>query len=145
MRARCRRSTRLISTLAAWMDGEGLGEPKAPVEATQLSGGIQNTIYAIRRATSRRPAHPAPGGAGPAGRGHLREWRIIDALKGTDVPHTEAIALCEDTSVLGRTFYLMGLVDGWSPMNGAGEDGANVWPEPFDADLDACGRAWPTS
>jgi aminoglycoside phosphotransferase (APT) family kinase protein len=33
--------------------------------------------------------------------------------------------------VLGRTFYLMGWVDGWSPMNTDG------WPAPFDTDLEA--------
>src|SRR3546814_8740461 len=63
-------------------------------------------------------------------RGIVREYRIIDALAGTDVPHTEAIALCEDTSVLGRTFYLMGFVDGWSPMDHKG----GPLPEPFDTD-----------
>ena len=62
----------------------------------------------------------------------MREWRIIDALNGTDVPHTEAIAVCTDQSVLGRTFYLMGFVDGWSPMDARGG-----WPAPFDTDLDA--------
>jgi aminoglycoside phosphotransferase (APT) family kinase protein len=39
--------------------------------------------------------------------------------------------VCEDPDVLGRTFYLMGWVDGWSPMNTDG------WPAPFDTDLDA--------
>jgi aminoglycoside phosphotransferase (APT) family kinase protein len=61
----------------------------------------------------------------------MREWRIIEALDGTDVPHTAAIAACEDQSVLGRAFYLMGYVDGWSPMNTDG------WPAPFDTDLEA--------
>ena len=32
------------------------------------------------------------------------------------MPHTAAIAVCTDPAVLGRTFYLMGFVDGWSPM-----------------------------
>jgi aminoglycoside phosphotransferase (APT) family kinase protein len=42
--------------------------------------------------------------------------------------------------VLGRTFYLMGFVDGWSPMSlEAGPDGNKHWPEPFDTDLDARG------
>jgi aminoglycoside phosphotransferase (APT) family kinase protein len=61
----------------------------------------------------------------------VREWRIIDALTGTDVPHTPAVALCTDASVLGRTFYLMGYVDGWSPM--ALRD--RQWPAPYDDDL----------
>jgi aminoglycoside phosphotransferase (APT) family kinase protein len=41
------------------------------------------------------------------------------------------MGVCEDPSVLGRTFYLMGWVDGWSPMNTDG------WPAPFDTDLEA--------
>ena len=53
--------------------------------------------------------------------GILREWRIIEALDGTDVPHTPAIAACADKSVLGRSFYLMGFVDGWSPMKSCAE------------------------
>jgi len=61
----------------------------------------------------------------------IREWRIIDALDGSDVPHVRAIALCTDSSVLGRPFYIMGFVDGWSPMNTDG------WPAPFDEDLEA--------
>ena len=47
------------------------------------------------------------------------------------MPHTAAVAVCEDPDVLGRTFYLMGFVDGWSPMSTDG------WPAPFDADLTA--------
>jgi aminoglycoside phosphotransferase (APT) family kinase protein len=33
--------------------------------------------------------------------------------------------------VLGRAFYIMGFVDGWSPM------GMDYWPAPFDTDLEA--------
>jgi aminoglycoside phosphotransferase (APT) family kinase protein len=47
------------------------------------------------------------------------------------VPHTEAIGVCTDPAVLGRTFYLMGFVDGWSPMD------SRTWPAPFDTDLAA--------
>ena len=44
------------------------------------------------------------------------------------MPHTAAIAACTDPSVLGRTFYLMGFVDGWSPMRHR----RAAWPAPFD-------------
>jgi aminoglycoside phosphotransferase (APT) family kinase protein len=64
--------------------------------------------------------------------------RHPQALNGTDVPHTEAVAVRDDKSVLGRTFYLMGFVDGWSPM---GVPGGPGWAAPFDQDLDA--RAGP--
>ena len=76
-------------------------------------------------------AHPAPEARRRRDDGIVREWRIIEALGGTDVPHTEALAVCTDPAVLGRTFYLMGYVDGWSPM------GRKGWPAPFDADLAA--------
>ena len=74
-----------------------------------------------------------PPPSAPAGRdeGIRREWRIIEALTGTDVPHADAVAVCADPLVLGRAFYLMGFVDGWSPMSQPG------WPAPFDADLAA--------
>jgi len=118
--------------LATWMDDRGLPGKGAPIEHRFLSGGTQNEIYEIRRGAERCVIRIPPPEA-PANRddGIVREWRIIEALDGTDVPHTAAIAMCDDTSVLGRPFYLMGFVDGWSPM---GMDG---WPAPFDTDLDA--------
>jgi aminoglycoside phosphotransferase (APT) family kinase protein len=118
--------------LTAWLDDEGLPGKGEPLETAFVSGGTQNEIYEVRRGelhgALRIPPAEAPA---PRDEGILREWRIIDALRGTDVPHTPAIAACTDPSVLGRTFYLMGFVDGWSPMN------VDDWPAPFDTDLEA--------
>jgi aminoglycoside phosphotransferase (APT) family kinase protein len=120
-----------VERLAGWMDGIGLAKGE-PIEHRFISGGTQNEIYEIRRGdvhgALRIPPPPAPAGRDE---GILREWRIIEALDGTDVPHTRAIAVCDDPTVLGRTFYLMGYVDGWSPMH------VDEWPAPFDTDLDA--------
>jgi len=123
--------------LAAWMDSRGLA-PGAPIETNFVAGGTQNEIFEIRRGDIHAALRiPPPGAPETRDEGIVREWRIIEALGGTDVPHTPAIALCDDQSVLGRTFYLMGFVDGWSPMNTDG------WPAPFDADLDArCGLSY---
>jgi aminoglycoside phosphotransferase (APT) family kinase protein len=117
--------------LTAWMDSCGLGA--GPLEHRYISGGSQNEIYELRRGDL-HCAMRIPPPAAPASRddGIFREWRIIEALGGTGVPHTEAIALCTDRSVLGRTFYLMGFVDGWSPMSAH-----RRWPEPFGSDLAA--------
>jgi aminoglycoside phosphotransferase (APT) family kinase protein len=117
--------------LASWMDGAGLAKGE-PVELEFISGGTQNEIYEIRRGDLHCALRiPPPEAPAPRDEGIVREWRIIEALGGTDVPHTEAIAVCTDQAVLGRTFYLMGYVDGWSPMNTDG------WPAPFDTDVAA--------
>jgi aminoglycoside phosphotransferase (APT) family kinase protein len=118
--------------LAAWMDDNGLPGKGDPITHRFLSGGSQNEIYEIQRGEL-HCAIRIPPAAAPHDRddGILREWRIIQALDGTDVPHPPAIAMCEERQVLGRTFYLMGFVDGWSPM-----DHRN-WPAPFDRDVAA--------
>lgn len=122
-----------VDRLSAWMDASGLPDAGAHLECRFISGGSQNEIFEVRRGDLHAALRIPPTSA-PADRdtGIVREWRIIEALDGTDVPHTEAIAVCTDPSVLGRTFYLMGFVDGWSPMELHG----GPWPEPFDEDLD---------
>ncbi len=117
--------------LAAWMDEAALPGKNEPLTTRFLSGGTQNVIYALTRGDAQCVIRMPPPGAPPdRDKGILREWRIIEALDGTEVPHTKAIGVCEDPAVLGRPFYLMGFVDGWSPMETHGK-----WPEPFDSDL----------
>ena len=122
-----------IERLAGWLDGTGLPGQGEPIDAGFVSGGSQNEIYEIRRGELHGALRIPPVTA-PESRDErvLREWRIIEALDGTDVPHTPALAVCPDKGVLGRTFYLMGFVDGWSPMTQRGQ-----WPKPFDTDLGA--------
>jgi aminoglycoside phosphotransferase (APT) family kinase protein len=118
--------------LAAWMDDHVTEGRREPLEHRFLSGGSQNEIYEIRRGDLHCAIRiPPPSAPGERDGGILREWRIIEALDGTDVPHTPAVAMCEDTSVLGRAFYLMGFVEGWSPMDHPS------WVPPFDNDLEA--------
>jgi aminoglycoside phosphotransferase (APT) family kinase protein len=122
-----------VDRLGAWMDAEGLA-PGAPVEARMIAGGSQNEIFEIRRGDVHGALRiPPPSAPDARDDGILREWRIIEALDGTDVPHTPAIGCCTDRSVLGRTFYVMGFVDGWSPMGLVDKR----WPAPFDTDLEA--------
>jgi aminoglycoside phosphotransferase (APT) family kinase protein len=118
--------------LAAWLDARELGTG-APLQTRYISGGSQNEIYEIRRGDLHCVLRiPPPAAPADRDKGIVREWRIIEALDGTEVPHTAAIALCTDQSVLGRTFYLMGFVDGWSPMSTRRQ-----WPAPFDVDVAA--------
>ncbi|MFI5511367.1 phosphotransferase family protein [Mycobacterium sp. NPDC051804] len=115
------------------MDGAELPGKGEPLQADFLSGGTQNVIYKVTRGEHVCVLRMPPAGAPPdRDKGILREWRIIEALDGTEVPHTAAVGVCPDASVLGRPFYLMGFVDGWSPMDQHGK-----WPEPFNSDMDA--------
>ncbi len=120
-----------VARLADWMDNAGVAGTGEPLETRFLSGGTQNVIYEIRRGEHTCVLRMPPAGAPPdRDKGILREWRIIEALDGTDVPHTAAVGVCADPGVLGRPFYLMGFVDGWSPMDTHGR-----WPEPFNSDV----------
>src|ERR1700749_2690472 len=58
-----------------------------------------------------------------------REYRVLAALRGSDVPHPDVHALCTDHSVLGATFYLMDPVDGWSLLVNPS------WPPPYPDDV----------
>lgn len=118
-----------VEALVRWLDSEGLPGLGEDLDIRFVSGGSQNEIFEIRRGDFHCAIRKPPTNA-PVSRdeGILREWRIIEALGGTDTPHARAIAVCSDDSVLGRPFYLMDFVDGWSPMNNP------VPPPPFDQD-----------
>jgi aminoglycoside phosphotransferase (APT) family kinase protein len=123
-------------SLGVWMDAQGLPGRGEPMETTFVSGGSSNEIFEIRRGEHRlalrRPPRVVPEGRNAT---MLREYRVLEALNGTDVPHPEAFAACDDTSVIGAAFYLMGFVDGWSPMSYG-----RTWPAPFDTDVDGIAR-----
>ena len=118
--------------ITTWLDEVGLPGKGEVTEISYVSGGSQNEIYEIRRGELHGALRIPPSTAPEArDQGILREWRIIEALDGSEVPHTPALGVCTDSSVLGRTFYLMGFVEGWSPV------GQKGWPAPFDTDLEA--------
>lgn len=101
--------------LGEWLDGKGL-EAGKPIEIAPLTSGRSNAMFTVRRGAARwvlrRPAIVAIERAND---GMRREFQILDALKGSDVPHPETVALCEDHDVLGCTFFLMQEVTGIAP------------------------------
>jgi aminoglycoside phosphotransferase (APT) family kinase protein len=105
------------ASLERWMDAQQLPGKGAPLNARYISGGASNEIFELTRGDVRMALRKPPAKV-PKGRNEimLREYRVIHALNGTDVPHPEGIAVCEDTSVLGSCFYIMGHVDGFTPM-----------------------------
>jgi aminoglycoside phosphotransferase (APT) family kinase protein len=118
--------------LARWMDARNLPGAGLPLEAHFVTGGASNELFEIRRGDARmalrRPPRKVPKGRNET---MLREYRVLAALKDTDVPHTRVLAACDDVDVIGAAFYVMEFVDGWSCMSTDG------WPAPFDTDLEA--------
>jgi aminoglycoside phosphotransferase (APT) family kinase protein len=104
--------------LAAWMrehvDG-GIGT----LEIAQFKGGQSNPTYLVtagarRFALRRKP----PGKLLPSAHAVDREYRVMAALAGTDVPVPKTYALCDDAEVIGTAFFLMDYVEGrvlWDP------------------------------
>jgi aminoglycoside phosphotransferase (APT) family kinase protein len=103
-------------SLGRWLDTQGL-EAGRPLAVEPLTGGSSNAMFVVERGEScwvlRRPTRVA---VDRANEGMRREYRILAALAGTDVPHPEVVALCEDHDVLGCTFYLMQRVQGVNPF-----------------------------
>jgi aminoglycoside phosphotransferase (APT) family kinase protein len=111
--------------LARWLDSQGM-VVGSPVAIRPLPGGTSNAMFVVERGAARwvlrRPAKVA---LEKASAGMCREFRILSALNGTNVPHPASVALCEDHSVLGCTFFLMKLVEGINPF---------PLPDSFDSD-----------
>ena len=116
------------------MDGEALPGKGEPLEARFLSGGTQNVIYEMRRGDARCVLRMPPPGAPPGPRqGHPA--RVADhrgARRHRRAAHRGRRRVRGRRPCSAAPFYLMGFVDGWSPM-----DTRRTWPEPFDSDLDA--------
>jgi aminoglycoside phosphotransferase (APT) family kinase protein len=55
---------------------------------------------------------PPPGETAETAHDVLREYRVLDALQGTDVPVPPTVLACEDQSVLGSDLYVMERVEG---------------------------------
>ncbi len=79
----------------------------------QYEGGQSNPTYLVeidgeKFVLRRKP----PGVLLPSAHAVDREYRVMKALKDTDVPVPEMILLCEDPSIVGTEFYLMKHVEG---------------------------------
>ena len=115
-------------------------EVDPPLHFDLIAGGHSNLTYRVTDQSDRRWVlrRPPLGHVLATAHDMGREHRIIAALGPTDVPVPPVVGLCTDDTVNGAPFYVMGFVDGWSPMGLAtAADGSRPWPAPFDTDLDA--------
>ena len=86
---------------------------------TPIAGGQSNPTYFVDYEARSLVLRKQPGGELlPSAHAVDREYRVIKALAGTDVPIARTYALCEDESVIGTMFYVMEYVGGrlfWDP------------------------------
>ena len=89
------------------------------LQVEQFKGGQSNPTFRLSAGGKhyvmrRKP----PGVLLPSAHAVDREFRIISALAGTDVPVPRAYALCENPEVIGTAFYIMDCLEGrvlWDP------------------------------
>ena len=86
---------------------------RGPVIVRQFHGGQSCPTYYLESPSGkyvlrRKP----PGKLLPSAHAVDREYRVITALGGTDVPVPRTYALCEEPDVVGTAFYIMEYVHG---------------------------------
>ncbi|MGI5159170.1 phosphotransferase family protein [Microbispora sp. CA-102843] len=99
-----------------------------PLQASLIAGGRSNLTYRLTDGRSdwvlRRPP---VGHVLPTAHDMAREYRVIEALHGTDVPVPAPVVLCRDKDVLGADFYVMERVAG--PVLRSAEDTGGLSPQ----------------
>ena len=79
----------------------------------QFEGGQSNPTFALRAGSREYVLRKQPPGELlPSAHQVDREYRVMHALRDSDVPVPKMYALCEDTSVIGTKFYVMEKVAG---------------------------------
>jgi aminoglycoside phosphotransferase (APT) family kinase protein len=118
-----------IEALDTWI-GSRLPGGAGALTVTRMGEdtGASNSLYWISRGAAtwvlRRP--PARLAA-PTASNVAREWRLLSALKGSTVPHAEALLFSdgtEDGAPLDGPFLILEAVDGLTPVG--------VLPPPYD-------------
>ncbi|WP_437963752.1 phosphotransferase family protein [Sorangium sp. So ce260] len=112
------------AALGRWLTEHVEGCAGGAVTVAQFKGGQSNPTYWVgvdggsggdlELVLRKKP----PGKLLPSAHAVEREYRVMRALRDTDVPVPDALALCEDSSVLGTPFFVMRYVAGrifWDP------------------------------
>jgi aminoglycoside phosphotransferase (APT) family kinase protein len=100
-------------SVSAWMSANVDGaEP--PFVFLPIPGGNSNLTYRVRGSDGREFAlrRPPMGRILESAHDMAREYRLISALQGSQVPVPPALGLCSDPGVNEAPFYVMGFVDG---------------------------------
>lgn len=92
-----------------------------PVEAEKFAGGQSNPTFKLTAADGQHYVlrRKPPGELLKSAHAVDREFRVISALRDTEVPVPNTFVLCEDDSVIGSMFYVMEYKEGrilWDPL-----------------------------
>jgi len=93
---------------------------RGPLAVEQFKGGQSNPTFLLRSADMayvlrRKP----PGKLLPSAHAVDREFKVISALRDSEVPVARTYALCMDEGVIGTAFYIMSYVSGRVIWDGA--------------------------
>ncbi|MBP6299990.1 MAG: phosphotransferase family protein [Arenimonas sp.] len=92
---------------------------KGPLTSTKFKGGQSNPTYLLEAASGRYVLRRKPPGKLLASAHAVdREFRVLQALHGSNVPVAKPYHLCSDESIIGSMFYVMEYIDGkvfWDP------------------------------
>jgi aminoglycoside phosphotransferase (APT) family kinase protein len=100
--------------LQAWLQ-QHLEGFQGPLSVEMFKGGQSNPTYKLITPSRQYVMRAKPGPVArllPSAHAIEREFRVMSALRQTDVPVAQMHVLCEDESVIGRAFYIMECVDG---------------------------------
>ena len=102
----------LTATLQNYLKSQGLSQGE-PVAASVLAGGQSNPTYQLQVAGRQMVLRKQPPGQLIAGAHAVdREYKVMRALAGTDVPVPRMLAYCDDATLLGTPFYVMDFLEG---------------------------------
>ena len=103
-----------VAALDEWMR-ENIEGFAGPLSVEMFKGGQSNPTYKLITPTRTYVMRSKPGPVAkllPSAHAIEREFAVMNALAGTDVPVPRMLALCEDESVMGRAFYIMEFMQG---------------------------------
>jgi aminoglycoside phosphotransferase (APT) family kinase protein len=93
---------------------------EGPLSVAQFEGGQSNPTFRLDTpAASYVLRRKPPGKLLPSAHAVDREFRVMRALAGTDVPVPACMCLCTDESVIGSVFFVMRYMPGrvfWDPL-----------------------------
>ncbi|HEY8878110.1 MAG TPA: phosphotransferase [Roseateles sp.] len=102
------------AALEAWLSAHVDGFA-GPLTIEQFKGGQSNPTYLLKTPQAQYVMRSKPGPVAkllPSAHAIEREFQVMGALAGTDVPVPQMYALCEDEAVIGRAFYVMSFMPG---------------------------------